>query len=76
MADFGVSVALFWVFGYALMFGSSIWGWIGSAGFFLHVESSSELAAFFLFQAMFCGTATTIVSGAWGGDMQAENLTG
>ncbi|MGK7902952.1 MAG: ammonium transporter [Hormoscilla sp.] len=64
MADFGVSAALFWVFGYALMFGPSLWGWIGSAGFVLHIESNSELAAFFLFQAMFCGTATTIVSGA------------
>ncbi|MGK7927261.1 MAG: ammonium transporter [Spirulina sp.] len=64
LADFGVSVALFWVFGYALMFGVSHAGWIGSTGFFLDLDDAPELAAFFLFQTMFCSTATTIVSGA------------
>lgn len=64
LADFGVSVALFWAFGYALMFGTSRGGWIGSSGFFLNLETAPELAAFFLFQTMFCSTATTIVSGA------------
>ena len=64
LADFGVSVALFWAFGYALMFGASRAGWIGSTGFFLNLETAPELAAFFLFQTMFCSTATTIVSGA------------
>ena len=64
LADFGVSVALFWAFGFALMFGHSVGGGIGSTGFFLNLEVDPELAAFFLFQAMFCGTATTIVSGA------------
>jgi len=64
LADFGISVALFWAFGYALMFGSSWAGWLGYEGFLTHIESSPELAAFFLFQMMFCSTATTIVSGA------------
>ncbi|MGC9504144.1 ammonium transporter [Baaleninema sp.] len=63
-ADFGISVSLFWAFGYALMFGMSHLGWVGTSGFFLTIESAPQLAAFFLFQAMFCGTATTIVSGA------------
>jgi len=63
-ADFGISVSLFWAFGYALMFGLSKAGWIGTSGFFLAIESTPHRAAFFLFQAMFCGTATTIVSGA------------
>ncbi|MEM9539591.1 MAG: ammonium transporter [Cyanobacteria bacterium P01_E01_bin.42] len=64
LADFGISVALFWAFGYALMFGASRAGWFGSSGFFLNLEAPPKLAAFFLFQTMFCSTATTIVSGA------------
>ncbi|MEL6815251.1 MAG: ammonium transporter, partial [Cyanobacteria bacterium J06598_3] len=71
LADLGISVCFFWSFGFALMFGSSLmgpmgsWrGWIGTSGFFLHVEKMPQLAAFFIFQMMFCGTATTIVSGA------------
>ncbi len=63
-ADFGISVALFWAFGYALAFGISNHGLVGTNGFFLKVEADPETAAFFLFQTMFCGTATTIVSGA------------
>ncbi len=63
-ADFGISVCLFWAFGYAIMFGSSLFGWFGQNSFFLAVDDNPKLAAFFLFQAMFCGTATTIVSGA------------
>jgi len=64
LADFGISVALFWAFGYAVMFGASQAGWIGSTDFFFNTEVEPFLAAFFLFQAMFCSTATTIVSGA------------
>lgn len=64
LADFGISVAGFWIFGYAVMFGASLGGWIGSTHFFLDVSTAPELAAFFLFQVMFCSTATTIVSGA------------
>ncbi|MEO1393811.1 MAG: ammonium transporter [Cyanobacteria bacterium J06634_5] len=64
LADLGISICFFWGFGYALMFGASQAGWIGTSGFFLDIESDAKLAAFFLFQMMFCGTATTIVSGA------------
>ena len=47
------------------MFGASLFGWLGqNSFFFLAVDNNPKLAAFFLFQAMFCGTATTIVSGA------------
>ena len=62
--DFGCSVTLFWAFGFALMFGTSFQGWIGGSGFFLKTDLPAFDLAFFLFQAMFCGTATTIVSGA------------
>ena len=56
LVDFCVAGAVFWVFGYALMFG---------AGPALDAPGSvGWAAAFFLFQLMLCGTATTIVSGA------------
>ncbi|NES23282.1 MAG: ammonium transporter, partial [Symploca sp. SIO3E6] len=64
LADVGISVILFWAFGYALMFGASWAGWIGNKGFFLDLDADPKLAAFFIFEAMFCGTATTIISGA------------
>ena len=70
LADFGVSVLLFWMFGYALMFGLSQQGWLGSSEFFPAFEDRPDRAVFFLFQGMFCGTATTIISGA-----VAERLT-
>ena len=65
IADFGLSVALFWAFGYGIMFGISQAGWIGTSDFFPSAQAeSSSLIVFFLYQAMFCGTATTIISGA------------
>jgi Amt family ammonium transporter len=33
LADFGISAGLFWLFGYALMFGDTQTGWLGSTGF-------------------------------------------
>ena len=65
ITDLGISVFLFWAFGFALMFGESAGGWIGSSYFLTPVgQGAAWLGAFFLFQAMFCGTATTIFSGA------------
>ena len=64
LADFGISVTLFWACGYGIMFGLSQAGWLGSSNFFFSVSQKSDLTIFFLFQAMFCGTATTIISGA------------
>ncbi|MEM7066468.1 MAG: ammonium transporter [Cyanobacteria bacterium P01_B01_bin.77] len=64
LADLGLSICFFWTFGFALMFGTSLFGWIGGSGFFVSVESNPKLAAFFIFQMLFCGTATTITSGA------------
>lgn len=66
VADFAVAVSLFWMFGFALMFGHSYLGWIGTTEFLAQVGQGSDpgYAAFFVFQAMFCATAATIVSGA------------
>jgi Amt family ammonium transporter len=65
IADFGLSVCLYWAFGYAFTYGAAGYGIAGSSGFFLPLdEGNPRQAAFFLFQVMFCGTAVTIVSGA------------
>ena len=63
-ADFCLSLGIFWLFGFALMFGASISGWFGTTGFAFAEMSNPWLMAFFLFQAGFAVTATTIVSGA------------
>jgi len=65
LSDFGITVFLYWLFGFALMFGATKGGWIGSTHFFTPVgQGSAWLATFFLFHVMFCGTAVTIISGA------------
>ncbi len=64
IADFGISLALYWSLGYGLMFGITAGGWIGLSDFWVDPGGNFNLAAFFVFQAMFCGTATTIISGA------------
>jgi len=47
-----------------LMFGDSNGGWFGTSQFFVGSDSSPQLFAFLFFQLVFCGTATTIISGA------------
>ena len=64
MTDLLVSVVCFWVIGFGLMFGTSCGGWFGTSHFFANIEGDYWLAAFFVFQAVFCGTAATIDSGA------------
>jgi len=64
LVDFCVAGLAFWAFGYALMFGASWAGLVGTTGFALGSQPAPWLLAFFLFQLVFCGTSTTIVSGA------------
>ncbi len=63
-ADFSLSTFIFWFFGYGLMFGTSINTVIGTDQFLASPETDAALAAFIVFQTMFCSTAATIVSGA------------
>ncbi len=63
LADFGVSTFLFWLIGFGLMFGTTTNGIIGIDRFGLNLGDSFDLAIFFIFQVMFCGTAITILSG-------------
>jgi ammonium transporter, Amt family len=64
LVDLCVSGLLFWAVGFGLMFGISCGGWLGTSGFALQGHDDPRVMAFFLFQLVFCGTATTIISGA------------
>ena len=63
--DFCVSSAVFWLFGFALMFGLPAPAASSAPPISLFDPTGKAwLAAFFVFQMGFCGTATTIISGA------------
>ena len=64
LVDFCIASVLFGLFGFALMFGASWAGLVGTDHFIGQLPLTPWGAAFFFFQMMFCGTATTIVSGA------------
>ncbi len=64
IADVGLSIIMFWAFGYGVMFGASVHGWWGFSQFLPEFNQDTWSVIFFLFQAMFCSTAVTIVSGA------------
>jgi len=64
LVDFCVASLIFWILGYALIFGESWRGFLGTDGFLFGDGVGAWGLSFFLFQLMFCGTATTIISGA------------
>lgn len=64
LSDLLISVAMFWLFGFAIMFGGSYYGFFGTTHFVPDFRDQPWVAAFFIFQAAFCGTAATIDSGA------------
>ena len=61
--DFAISVVGFGLIGFSVMFGPSILGWLGEPFSLLDI-ASPHIYLVFVFQAMFCATATTILSGA------------
>jgi ammonium transporter len=62
-ASFLVSASLFWLFGFAFMFGPDRGGVIGTS-WFAFDSRSAFLTAFFVFQLGFIATSTTLISGA------------
>lgn len=65
VSDFFLSTAVFALVGFGLMFGTSAGGWYGSTPSLSLFELKDPwIYTFFVFQAMFVGTAATIVSGA------------
>lgn len=64
ISDFIVAVIVYWIFGFALMFGDSFYGLFGTSEFFFGDTQTPFQISFFIFQMMFCGTAATLLSGA------------
>ncbi|TWT94263.1 Signal transduction histidine-protein kinase BarA [Neorhodopirellula pilleata] len=64
IADFCIASLCFWLCGFGLMFGPTYHGWFGSTPMMATGSMDGQLLSFFLFQLVFCGTATTIVAGA------------
>lgn len=63
VTDFCLSCIIYWLFGFGLMFGASN-GLFGTTHFAPSDLDDTKLMSIVFFQMMFCGTATTIVSGA------------
>ena len=63
LMDCFTSMIIYAAIGFPLMFGADVMGLYGSPGS-LDMVSDGNLITFFLFQVVFCSTATTIVSGA------------
>ncbi|PJC86249.1 diguanylate cyclase [Vibrio sp. HA2012] len=64
IADFVISIIIFWLFGFSIMFGDSFHGLLNPLPTLFDDVNHPWNVSFFLFQLMFCGTATTIMSGA------------
>lgn len=61
--DFCLTSILFWAIGFAIMY-SPVEQLINPDYLFLNGVNPTNLLAFFVFQLVFCGTASTIMSGA------------
>ncbi len=62
--DFAIASLSFWAFGFALMWGTSMAGILGTTNFFLVDGADGQTYVDWVFQMVFAGTAATIVAGA------------
>jgi Amt family ammonium transporter len=63
LMDFSAGAVAYWAIGWALMYGASAGGFIGTSQFFL-VDADHSTYRDWFFQVVFAATAATIVSGA------------
>ncbi|MEM7324827.1 MAG: ammonium transporter [Actinomycetota bacterium] len=65
LADLGLAIVLFWLFGFGIMFGDDWGGVTGLSNFAVDLTTvAPDLTTTFLFQVVFAGTTVTIISGA------------
>ena len=65
ITDLIIAVILFWLIGFGIMFGKDINGLLGTDKLLIPLgEGEPWTDVFFFFQAMFCATTVTIISGA------------
>ena len=62
--DFAIASLSFWAFGFALMWGTSAAGIVGTTNFFVTDGANGQSYVDWVFQMVFAGTAATIVAGA------------
>ena len=62
--DFAIASLSFWAFGFALMWGTSTLGILGTTNFFVTDGADGQTYVDWVFQMVFAGTAATIVAGA------------
>ncbi|WP_432695278.1 ammonium transporter [Marinobacterium sp. YM272] len=64
ICDNATSIFLFWLIGFSIAFGVPFSAPLGEDNYYLFHSTENTLNAFFVFQAVFCSTCCTIVSGA------------
>jgi ammonium transporter, Amt family len=67
LMDFSIGALIFWIIGYSVMYGETLWGFIGKPNLaFFNSDGIGDYAdkTDILFQTVFAATAATIVSGA------------